>query len=397
MTLLLLLLGALGCHAGDAQHNANPEVIFVRPAGTAYVVGEAIPFAAQVYDAERALSRLALAWTDADGTTYAIDDTPDEAGMLEGTLTLDTVGEHTITLSATDPAGNVGRASVSFSVGPNHLPECVILWPQTGSVLDYRGGNYLTGRVTDADVGPYFLHAVWSSSVNGELGEGEPSAQGTVGLFADLYAGEHELTLTATDPAGGACTDTVAVRVNAPPEAAIWSAADPAVYNVGESIELVGAVWDDHDAPEHLSCVLMDDSTGTVLDRPVPDSEGWVRWSTSSLPMGRYLVWLGAEDADGAVDWGYEEFRVNSLPGAPTVRIDGTNTLTATLVVASNDLERDTLTYAYAWTVDGVPFASNDPTIPAEATTSGQTWTVVVTPSDPYGTGEPGTASTLVP
>lgn len=309
MLLLSPLLLSCAAEPGDETQNSAPEVTFVRPAGTRYVVGETIPFLAQVYDAERAPSHLLVSWAGADGTVYAIDDTPDEEGLLEGALTFAAAGDHTITLSATDPAGNVGTASVSFAVAPNQAPECAILAPELGYVVSSGDGTYLVGQAADAEVRPSSLRAVWTSSLDGVLGESVPSVQGSVRTWSGWpSAGEHELSLTVTDPVGATCTDTVAMRVNSPPEVSI----DTAVVD-GTDIRLSGRVSDDHDDPGQLSCVLLDEATTTVLDRPTPDPAGGVS-STVSLVPGIHVVWLGAEDADGAWGWSYVELSVSPPP-----------------------------------------------------------------------------------
>ncbi len=79
-----------------------------------------------------------------------------------------------------------------------------------------------------------------------------------------------------------------------------------------------------------------------------------------------------------------------SLPVAPVV----VDALTAT--VEGSDLDGDTVTFTYAWTVDGVAAAYTEATLPVGAVVRGETWEVTVTPSDDEAAGEPVTASVTI-
>jgi hypothetical protein len=68
-------------------------------------------------------------------------------------------------------------------------------------------------------------------------------------------------------------------------------------------------------------------------------------------------------------------------PVAPVV----VDALTAT--VEGSDLDEDTVTYTYAWTVDGVAAAYTEATLPVGAFVRGETWEVTVTPSDDEAAG----------
>lgn len=383
--------------SGDVAQTA-PVVTFLQPTGTQFAVGEAIPFEAQLADAEDDPARLDVTWTGADGTTYLIDNTPVPAGHLEGELTLEAEGDYTITLTATDPAGNVGSASVQFSVIiPDALPECTILNPAAGELVREGEDVLLAGEVDDAETAAGDLLVVWSSTLGGELGESVAVGEGTVSLLTELEVGDQELSLTVTDEAGGECVDTIAIRVNGTPDVEIDTPHRNDVVNEGELVSFTGTVSDDRESPAELGCVWYDETTRTNLDYPTPDAGGAVAFSTADLAVGEHKVWLGAEDLDGTQGWDSVTFTVNDLPSAPTVSITGTDALEATLDVESTDAEADPITYTYAWTLDGIPYPAVGATIAESDTTSGQVWAVVVTPNDGYGDGDPGSASTTVP
>jgi len=88
-------------------------------------------------------------------------------------------------------------------------------------------------------------------------------------------------------------------------------------------------------------------------------------------------------------------------PTMPVVAIDPPNPtnnddLNCYVERESHDLDGDTVTYAYRWMVDEVETAITSPTVSHEATTIGQEWTCVVTPSDGIHLGESGQATAAV-
>ncbi len=93
----------------------------------------------------------------------------------------------------------------------------------------------------------------------------------------------------------------------------------------------------------------------------------------------------------------------NKPPGAPTVAISpeaprtGDN-LEATITSPSvDDNAKDTVSYSYRWTQDGLERGDlEEASVPASLTTKGETWEVVVTPSDNKVPGEPATASVVI-
>ncbi len=93
----------------------------------------------------------------------------------------------------------------------------------------------------------------------------------------------------------------------------------------------------------------------------------------------------------------------NKPPGAPTVAISpeaprtGDN-LEATITSPSvDDNAKDTVSYSYRWTQDGLERGDlEEASVPASLTTKGETWEVVVTPSDNKVPGEPATVSVVI-
>ena len=91
----------------------------------------------------------------------------------------------------------------------------------------------------------------------------------------------------------------------------------------------------------------------------------------------------------------------NEAPGAPTVSITGgldtTTDLVATIDEPSVDVDEDGVTYAYAWTVDGVAATEfTGDTVPADRTAAGEVWAVTVTPNDGELDGASATADVTI-
>ncbi|MSQ01853.1 MAG: hypothetical protein EXR71_08165 [Myxococcales bacterium] len=411
MRLVLLLL--VGCPAVDdtadvatdsgetGATNTAPVVTFVEPSGVEYAAGADIPFDAQLADAEDDPSKLDVSWTGADGTVYAIDNTPVPAGHLEGTLVLPE-GEYTITLAAVDPAGNVGSASVSFTViTPNELPECAILTPSDGDLLREGESLLLAGDATDLETASGDIKVVWRSSEDGRLGESVALPDGTVSLYVDrLSVGEHEVSLTVTDGQNGECEAIIGLRVNGTPDVSVDTPHKDDVFNEGEAIAFTGSVDDDLQSPTELGITWYDKVDDVVFNTGGANASGDVSASFSGLSPGEHTVYLAAKDDDGSTGWDGVDIVINDLPPAPGVLITGStddDDLVATIAVESVDLEGDAITYAYGWTVNGVPFPTTDATISAVSTTPGDTWEVTITPNDGYGDGDAANASVTLP
>ncbi|MCP4915961.1 MAG: hypothetical protein GY913_03475 [Proteobacteria bacterium] len=88
---------------------------------------------------------------------------------------------------------------------------------------------------------------------------------------------------------------------------------------------------------------------------------------------------------------------VNAVPGVE-VLLEATTTtdLDVTAYLYEDDLDGDELTYDIVWTVDDVATDQTGTTVPASATSAGETWTITVTPDDGEDVGDPVSASIAV-
>lgn len=99
---------------------------------------------------------------------------------------------------------------------------------------------------------------------------------------------------------------------------------------------------------------------------------------------------------------GKEDSVENRAPGSPIVSI-GPNAartdddLVAVIDTESEDQDGDSVTYAFAWSQDGVPRTDLvAATVPASETAKGEEWKVTVTPNDGAIEGDPATAEVTI-
>lgn len=266
--------------------NRAPQVQIERPrANDYYRPDQTIEFRGTASDAEDgALSGAALVWTSSATGQFGI------GGQVTTALPL---GDHVITLRATDSAGAVGEAQVTIHVVSNLPPRCTINDPNDGD--SFANGESITfnGSCSDAESGALGQGLHWTSSLDGQIGLGA-----TVQTVLPTL-GQHTIQLCAPDPADASLIgcDAIAItvqRVNRPPVVSIesvlqnGSAAQP--FAAGVAIALVGAASDpDGDA---LTLRWIDSLAGEF---------GSAASATLAAPLlGRHVVQLVATDSSGA-------------------------------------------------------------------------------------------------
>ncbi|MGC9317329.1 MAG: PKD domain-containing protein [Armatimonadota bacterium] len=135
---------------------------------------------------------------------------------------------------------------------------------------------------------------------------------------------------------------------------------------------------------------LQDNATDKTVSAELTDDGQ--RWRVVVTPTDGDAA---GESAEAVVTIG------NAAPTAPTVSIEPDPATTLDDLVASadgsTDPDGDEIAYAYAWYVDGVlERGLTEGTVPSDVTSKGQTWRVVVTPTDGKSTGESGEAEVTI-
>ncbi len=138
------------------------------------------------------------------------------------------VGYHTVTAIATDNVDNIGKASVTFSVGDVTPPTVAITAPTDGATLPNGTDVQLTADASDND-----------SLANVEFYvRGQKVGEAATGPFTmDLGMvpeGAYTLQVVATDAVGLSSTNIVRITVGNPPQVA-FVVADPANVNTSDT------------------------------------------------------------------------------------------------------------------------------------------------------------------
>jgi PKD repeat protein len=121
------------------------------------------------------------------------------------------LGNHVVTLRATDDRGLAGTASFDLTVLPNTAPSAAISAPEDGA--EFLQGTEVTfvGSGSDPQQGALTGASLsWSSDRDGALG-----TETSLGV-SDLSAGVHVVTLTAADQQGLTGTASILVIVTTP-------------------------------------------------------------------------------------------------------------------------------------------------------------------------------------
>jgi len=187
--------------------NEIPTATISAPtSGDTFTVGDTITFSGTGYDTEDGtLTGDSLVWMSSidgqigTGTSFS---TPSLSG-----------GNHTITLTATDFDGATGTDSVSITVNlsGNTSPSATISAPTSGDTFTVGDTITFSGTGDDTEDGTLTGDSlVWISSIDGQIDTG------TSFSTAGLSAGNHTITLTATDFDGATGTDSVSITVNLP-------------------------------------------------------------------------------------------------------------------------------------------------------------------------------------
>jgi hypothetical protein len=380
-----------------------PEAEILAPtADGTYYSDAKITFEGVVSDAEDPAESLQAWWeSDLDGT-LEVEAAPNSDGEVLGFGYL-SEGEHALTLHVEDATGKTGTDSVILQVGPsNSPPTCTITVPESGSVGELGESVSFEAEVADADVSADWLTVTWSSDKDGELGSSTPNTAGEVGFATSaLSANTHTITLTVKDEIGGTCSDFITYIVGSPPTLDWTSPTDSVLVNEGDALAFAGQVSDDRDSVTELALSWVSSLDGTFSNQGA-DSTGLAQFSTAALSAGTHAITVTVTDTDGMFTQETRSVIVNALPSQPGVSLSPNPVRTAddlsvSIDTPSIDPDGDAVTYTYAWYQDGALVgASTSAVLSASETARGETWRVVVTPSDGMGDGPPGEAEVTI-
>jgi PKD repeat protein len=160
---------------------------------------------------DNASTRFNFTWSE-NGVTLAT-----ETNATDTTLTYTfNLGIHTVTLNATDEAGNTGSDNVTVTI-TDTIPPVVNAGPDMTVEQESHAGTQVTLNGTATDTCSTRFNFTWSE--NGTVLATSTNATDTT-LTYTFNLGTHVVTLNATDMAGNTGSDTVTVTVvdTTPPE-----------------------------------------------------------------------------------------------------------------------------------------------------------------------------------
>ena len=177
-------------------------------------------------------------------------------------------------------------------------PDVVILSPADGSVLSSSSPVTVCAHIFDEDA-IEALTVEFESDIDGPF---TPSWDlcpgGNFGAdLAAVSAGEHVLTLRATDRAGNRAEASVSVSVvdgNTPPTCLISLPVEAATFTVGDSIPFEATVTDNEQSAETLIASIDSDIDGTIWSGSA-DTLGTISTSLQ-LSSGTHAVTLLVTD-----------------------------------------------------------------------------------------------------
>ncbi len=358
---VLALLSACDQDSGIKVTNTAPTAsIDSHSNGASVPEQEVVTLSGTVGDANHGTSDLDVTWR-ADGEVLC-----QGAPAADGTTTCDAEflpGTVEVRLTVADPSGATAEDTVSLEVVQGDAPVVDLQTPD-GSIRYYAGTPIdVLVAVSDADDDLSSLVLSWESTADGSLPltaglDTDGTARGSV----TLSAGEHDLIVTATDPAGHTGSDRTTITVvgeNVGPDCEITVPATMTAAESDGTIVFEGVVSDDQQSPGQLDIVWSSDKEGE-LGTSVADSSGDVSFATSLLVIDTHTVTMTVTDELGEICTDSVLIPVSSRPDATIdTPSDGDNVaqgadLTFSGVVSDDEDPEVDLTVTWTSDVDGL-------------------------------------------
>jgi alpha-tubulin suppressor-like RCC1 family protein len=365
-----------------------PEVDIINISSSLEDMYEDLPLVLEgtVTDDEDSLDSLSITWqSDIDGVLGNV--TADTNGTIHTEIFL-SAGLHQITLEATDSRDKVGIDVRSIEVRPaNSAPSCSWQAPVSNSSVGVGGWVDLEMTVDDVDSNEDSLTVLWSSDIDGELGESTASSSGVVTFrTADLSPGNHQLSATVSDDFGLTCSDSASFLVGTPPSLNWHNPSEGTVFAEAETVEFLVTIADSDQLVNTLD-ISWTSSIDGVLSNSSADSNGEASFIVSNLSQGTHTIELTVVDEDGLSTNISRTIVINGLPSSPNLNSSPAEIYTADNVTitasGSIDPEGDPVTYSYVWYQNGtISTSSVSSVLPSSATAKGELWTIEVTPND---------------
>lgn len=273
----------------------------------------------------------------------------------------------------------------------------------------------LTCTVTAADPDGDVLTTSFEWTVDGDAAAAAESTDLSSHLEDAFTAGQEvNCTATAVDPEGSSASASVATTIVNTAPVATSVTLTPTTVTTDTMLTATATVTDaDPDTLSISYAWRVDDSD--VQDGSDPTLDGTLHFDKGQVVRVTATVDDGVDQATAES----EPVEVlNTPPDAPEVEITPSSPaagddLLCAVVTPSGDADDDSITYGFAWTVDGATFGTvgdsggadgetetttwPDDTVPGDAVDFGQSWVCTVTPQDDEEDGASVTATAETP
>ena len=189
----------------------------------------------------------------------------------------------------------------------NTPPALSIVRPLDGTSFSPEALIEIEAVAEDSQDSPDALSLYWTSSLDGDLGEGNPDVNGEIYLaLTELTAGTHALTLTVVDTDGESVSESVGFEVGyggstGAPTVILVSPTESESFPVGQALTVFGTVTDEEQAWETLELTLASSREGNLWVGNAASTGTVAVDLAAGLSEGSHVLTLSAEDQDGNV------------------------------------------------------------------------------------------------
>ena len=202
-------------------------------------------------------------------------------------------GDHVITaLVESDNGGSAFESAKIYVGGPNVVPNCEVVTPVAGEPVAEGELSSMSAWIHDKDQSSDTLRVIWSSDIDGYLGEGQLNPDtGMVQMDTWLSSGTHEVTVTVFDEVGEGCSDSVTHIVENPVDMVVTG--PEVVVEEGDLVKL-GVVADGARGSR-----VVWSANGQPLGTSRINDAGTSDFVTDALPAGMVVVVAETTDEYG--------------------------------------------------------------------------------------------------
>lgn len=215
IAVLSVFAGACGHDSGLKIHEEPPTAAVLDPGeNDSFIEGLPVAFRVRLDDNDDGFASLDVAWRSDTMGTLRGDTSMD--GNVQTFVTTDLeLGTHVVTVTATDPDGQVANDDVQVLVVENSTPVVSIVSPGDDSPYGEAEDVVVVAEVADQEEDPDALSLRWTVGTNPDLtapDRAEPDGL-SMHVVSGLPIGTHAITVDVTDSLGQQSSASINIRV----------------------------------------------------------------------------------------------------------------------------------------------------------------------------------------